>query len=262
MIEVYALASGSAGNATYVRCGNSRFLFDAGISFKRIKEELKRLECKPEELDGLFLTHEHEDHIKGLGTLLKQTDIPVYGTKETWEALGDKVSGYGHRFIRLTKKVPFSSAEIYPFSIPHDAANPVGYTIYSQSKKITVVTDLGFVTDTVRQALDGSDILLLEANHDIDMLRYGPYPVSLRNRILGTKGHLSNEGAGWAVANMIRPDHLHLILAHRSSRNNHPDLQWLTVSTILQGRGLELGEDITMLQAQEKKCVGCTIEEE
>ena len=208
MIQVYALASGSAGNATYVRCGNTRVLIDAGISFKRIKDELKKLDCRPEDLDGLFLTHEHEDHIKGIGTLLKQTDIPVYGTKETWEALGDKIDSYRHRFIRLTKKVPFASADIYPFSISHDAANPVGYCIYSNRKKITVVTDLGFVTDTVRQALDGSHVLLLEANHDIDMLRYGPYPVSLRNRILGTKGHLSNEGAGWAVVNMERPDNM------------------------------------------------------
>ena len=261
-LEVVMLASGSTGNATFIHCGRQNILIDAGISFRRIDKGLQSLGYTVHDLDGIFITHEHSDHISAIPMLLKKTDLPIYTTKGTWQAMGEKVSAYEHRFVQLCRRNIIGNISVNPFSISHDAVNPVGYTICGQGKKITLATELGFVTDEVRVAMDDSDILILEANHDVQMLQCGPYPPALRNRVLSNRGHLSNEGAGWALANMKRSAGVQVILAHRSQNNNTPKLVWDTVTGIVRNNGIVVGADMMIQLAQEQEMVKCIVKEE
>ena len=190
---VSMLASGSKGNAAYIRCGKTNILIDAGISCRRIEQGLKRYGCALGDLDAVFITHEHSDHVNGLATLLKRTDMPVYMTAETWQAIGRKVEGFQDRFVRLTRRVGLKDIQVIPFAISHDAVRPVGYTVCHGESKITLATDLGCVSPDVAAAAAYADILILEANHDEGMVRNGPYPYPLQQRILGRWGHLSNK---------------------------------------------------------------------
>lgn len=261
-LAVVSLASGSTGNATFIHCGHQNILIDAGISFRRIDKGLRALGYTIYDLDGVFITHEHSDHISAIPMLLKKTDLPIYTTKGTWQAIGEKVSAYEHRFIQLCRRNVIGNIAVNPFSISHDAANPVGYTICGQGKKITLATDLGFITDEVRMAMDDSDILILEANHDVEMLRYGPYPLALQNRVLSNRGHLSNECAGWALVNMRRPSGIQVILAHRSQQNNTPQLALATVTEIVRDNGIVVGSDMMIQLAQEQQMVKCVAKED
>lgn len=192
---VSMLASGSKGNAAYIRCGKTNILIDAGISCRRIEKGLKRYGCALGDLDAVFITHEHSDHVGGLATLLKRTDMPIYTTAETWQAMGRKTDGFDHRFVRLTRRVALKDIEVTPFAISHDAARPVGYSLRHGDAKITLATDLGYVSPDVAAAAAYADILVLESNHDEEMVRNGPYPYALQQRILGRWGHLSNKTA-------------------------------------------------------------------
>lgn len=185
---VSMLASGSKGNSAYIRCGKTNILIDAGISCRRIEQGLKRYGCSLGDLDAVFITHEHSDHVGGITTLLKRTDMPVYTTAETWQAMGRKTEGFDHRFVRLTRRVALKDIEVTPFAISHDAARPVGYSLRHGDAKITLATDLGFISPDVAAAAAYADILVLEANHDEEMVRNGPYPYApaANLRALGT----------------------------------------------------------------------------
>ena len=243
---VSMLASGSKGNAAYIRCGKTNILIDAGISCRRIEKGLKRYGCALGDLDAVFITHEHSDHVGGLATLLKRTDMPVYTTAETWQAMGRKTDGFDHRFVRLTRRVALKDIEVTPLAISHDAARPVGYSLRHGDAKITLATDLGYVSPDVAAAAAYADILVLESNHDEEMVRNGPYPYALQQRILGRWGHLSNKTAAAFLASLPTKGLMRVLLAHRSEKNNTPSLALHTMRTVLAQSGRVMGQDILL----------------
>ena len=236
-MRVSVLASGSKGNAIFVEMDGTRVLIDAGVGVRRVARELGALSVSMESLDAIFITHEHSDHVKGLETILKRTGAPVYTRPGTLRAMtADNLPE--DRFFAIHDSVEIGSLRVSAFDIPHDAADPVGYEI-TGSRKCTVATDLGFVTDGVRTAMEGADVLVFEANHDLAMLRKGPYPWPLKQRILGNRGHLANNEAGRAIARLrSRPQKI--ILAHLSETNNRPDVAEETVSHVLAESGVSL----------------------
>ncbi len=236
-MRVSVLASGSKGNAIFVEMDGTRVLIDAGVGVRRVARELGALSVSMESLDAIFITHEHSDHVKGLETILKRTGAPVYTRPGTLRAMtADDLPE--DRLFAIHDSVEIGSLRVSAFDIPHDAADPVGYEI-TGSRKCTVATDLGFVTDGVRTAMEGADVLVFEANHDLAMLRKGPYPWPLKQRILGNRGHLANNEAGRAIARLrSRPQKI--ILAHLSETNNRPDVAEETVSQVLAENGVTL----------------------
>ncbi|MCH4179591.1 MAG: MBL fold metallo-hydrolase [Megasphaera sp.] len=243
---VSMLASGSKGNAAYFQCGQTRILIDAGISCRRIEQGLKPYGCQLTDLDAVFITHEHTDHVNGLPTLLKRTHMPVYTTQETWQAVGQKIESYTDRFVRLPRMLHLKDIQVVPFAISHDAARPVGYTIYHGDCKMTLATDLGFVSQDVADAAAYADILVLEANHDEEMLKNGPYPYMLQQRILGNHGHLSNMAAAGLLADLPTKGMMRVLLAHRSEKNNTPALSLHTMRSVLSRSGKVIGQDILL----------------
>jgi phosphoribosyl 1,2-cyclic phosphodiesterase len=237
-MEVHVLASGSAGNATYVHIGQARILVDAGISTRRIEQSLVKLGTSISELDGILITHEHRDHIYGLETLMKKFQIPVYATAKTWDSMylrSRLPDGYCEE---LKPTLVLKNVIVEPFRISHDAADPVGYCLYSENIKCSMVTDLGFVSEGVEQALALSDVLVLECNHDVEMLKQGSYPWYLKKRILSNHGHLSNLDAGWLLTRLERKHHTHVFLAHMSQKNNTPQMAESTIHDVLKSQNI------------------------
>lgn len=237
-MDLCSIASGSSGNCSYVGNSNTKLLVDAGISCKRIENGLKSIDINPASLQGILITHEHSDHIAGLGVLVKRYHIPIYGTRETLQAIINK-----KRFEYLAKeqlycvepdkKFKINDITIEPFSTSHDAANPVCYTFTADNTKIGIATDLGTYDDYIISKLDSSDILLLEANHDENMLMVGAYPYYLKQRIIGEKGHLSNETSAKLISRLFHEKLKHITLAHLSLENNFEDLAYETVKVEL-----------------------------
>lgn len=239
-MEICSLASGSSGNCSYIGNRNTNLLVDAGISCKRIENGLYGIDIDPSKIDGILITHEHTDHINGVATMAKRYKIPVYGTKETLEAIVAKKK-YAHladqqlKAIEPDKEFIINDIIIEPFSISHDAANPVCYTFKSDGKKIGLATDLGEFTDYTVSKLESSNILFLEANHDENMLMVGAYPYFLKQRIIGSKGHLSNETSANLISRLFHSKLQYISLVHLSNDNNFEDLAYETVK-------LELGK--------------------
>lgn len=224
-----SIASGSSGNCIYVGTEQANLLVDAGISNKRIEQGLNEIGVKGSELTGIVITHEHSDHVRGLGVLARKHGVPIYGTAETLEEIKG-MSSLGKMpaelFHPILPEVEFSIGDmtILPFSIDHDAANPVAYRISQGRKQVAVATDMGHFDQHIIDHLQGLDALLLESNHDLRMLETGPYPYYLKRRIMGDHGHLSNETAG-RVLNFILHDRLKaVLLGHLSKENNYPEL--------------------------------------
>lgn len=245
-MEVHVLASGSTGNAILLDFTHTKILVDAGISTRRIKNSLVELGTSIEELDGVVITHEHRDHVSGLGTMTKKYNTPVYASRNTWQAMYCRDAIPDQCCKVLPQSLEIGQVRVEPFSISHDAADPVGFTFYSEGNKCSVVTDLGFVTETVKKAIAMSDVLVLESNHDIDMLENGAYPWHLKRRILSNRGHLSNFDAGWTLARLERKPSMKVFLAHMSQQNNDPQLAMDTVSRILTEYGCQLGSEIEL----------------
>lgn len=232
-MRLVSIASGSSGNCIYVGSENTHILIDAGISNKRIEQGLNDIGIKGGELDGIFITHEHSDHIKGLSVLTKKHGVPIYGTKETLEEICNKTGGGVSEDLCCPVcpdvEVRLGDLEIKPFSIDHDAANPVAYRVQQGRKSVAVATDMGHYTPYTIDHLQGLDALLLESNHDVNMLQTGGYPYYLKKRIMGDYGHLSNETAG-RLLNMLLHDNLKkILLGHLSKENNYEALAYETV---------------------------------
>lgn len=241
-MQLHALASGSTGNCLFVKMGDAKLLVDVGISTRRITSSLAQLAADVKSIDAVFITHEHRDHIKGLTTLVNKYKIPVYATYDTWKEIKKRNKLPPECCNILPKTLFIKDVQVESFAIPHDAADPVGYNFYHRGTKCSVVTDLGFVTDNVKNAIANADYMVFEANHDVDMLRSGSYPWYLKQRILSNKGHLSNVDAGWTLARMPKKDKLKVLLAHISQENNCPELAKETVSNILRTAGYTLNE--------------------
>ena len=227
--EITILASGSKGNAAVIRAGEQAFLVDVGISCRQLTERLHQAGMKPEDLTGVLLTHEHNDHVKGLPVFCRKYRLPVFANERTWQYMPKKSEMERSCCRLLPKKLSSGSLEIIPFAVPHDAASTVGYVFKSGGSKCTYLTDVGFVTDEVRQNIADADVVVLEANHDVKMLEAGPYPYYLKRRILGDYGHLSNENAGRLLSSILHDNLKHIFLGHLSKENNYEELAYETV---------------------------------
>ena len=254
-----SIASGSSGNCIYVGSETTHLLMDVGISRKRTAEALKDLDLELRDIDGIFITHEHSDHISGLPMIAKKTQMPIYATPGTIRAMLQmpKLSGIDPaRFvpIRPDEKITVKDMQIDPMRISHDAAEPVGYRIYYGRKKACVCTDLGCYTDYTVECLKNSDVLLIEANHDVNMLQVGRYPYPLKKRILGDRGHLSNISSGQLLTRVLNDHMKGIFLGHLSQENNLPELAFETVRVeILSSDSDYRPEDLPILVADRKK---------
>ena len=233
-MRLCSIASGSSGNCIYVGSNHTHLLVDTGISKKRIEEGLKELEIKGEELDGILITHEHADHIQGLGVFSRKYEIPIYGTPGTirgirdYKNLGKMPEGLFHE-IQVDKDFKLGDIDVHPFAISHDAAQPVGYRVECGDHSVGIATDLGKYNEYIIENLQNLDALLLEANHDIRMLQVGKYPYYLKQRILGDRGHLSNENAGRLLCRLLHDNMKAIFLGHLSRENNYEELAYETV---------------------------------
>lgn len=242
------LYSGSSGNALFVQYGGTRLLIDAGKSGKMIGEALDMIGVEPGSIDGILITHEHSDHIMGAGVMCRKHKIPVYATSGTWEAMEEKLGRVPEELRRTFD--PFADfyvgdIGVVPFSIPHDAAEPVGYRLWGGSVSISTATDLGYFPRAVRDAVAGSSLVLLESNHDPDMLRMNEhYNYRLKQRILSNHGHLSNEACADALLQLVDAGTQHVILGHLSGENNTPTLARRVSEGRMEREGIRLGVDL------------------
>lgn len=233
------LASGSTGNALVVSTDEGKVLIDAGLSAKKIDQLLKEKDMAASELDAILVTHEHADHIKGLGAVARKYDLPVYANEKTWEELNKHIGEIAEdkRCVMETGEVRnFGSLQVESYGISHDAAEPVGYCFYHEDQKLSLATDLGYMSSKVKEKIQDSDVLILESNHDIEMLRMGKYPWNIKRRILSDLGHLSNEAAGIGLVDIMTSRTKRVYLAHLSRDHNMMDLARLTVNNVVEER--------------------------
>lgn len=229
------LASGSSGNSSIIGdMEGNHFLVDCGISCKRIVESLSDFSINTESVKGIFITHEHADHINGLMMLMKKYKIPVFASLGTLSEL-TKCKGFDNSYKKLMYKIEanrpfcFNDFKVNCFNIPHDAAEPMGFNFEKYDTKVSVCTDFGMITDEIEDGLKGSQGLVIEANHDERMLEAGRYPFRLKRRILGDRGHISNENSGKLITKLWNEDMKHVFLGHLSDENNMPELALETV---------------------------------
>ncbi len=233
-MRLCSIASGSSGNCIYIGSQTTHLLIDAGISGKRIESGLNDLGLTGRDIDGILVTHEHADHINGLGVLARKYGIPIYATAATIRALKEigslgKIDAENFNEVREDTKFIIKDLTVNPMRISHDAAQPVAYRVAYGSKKVGICTDIGVFNDYTVESLRGMDALLLEANHDVNMLQVGPYPYYLKQRILGDRGHLSNENSGRLLSRLLHDGLQTIMLGHLSKENNLPELAYETV---------------------------------
>lgn len=246
-MEFCSIYSGSSGNCLYIGSDKTKILVDAGLTGKKIQEGLKEIGINSSDIDAIVITHEHDDHIKSAGILSRRFNIPIYANTNTWEAMIDKIGEVKKENIKIFDDYnPFEIGDIFviPYNIPHDAAKPCGYSFVNGKRKISIATDIGYVSETVKENIKDSDLILLESNHDVEMLKVGPYPYHLKLRILSDKGHLSNEAAGEAIVDILNSRIKKVILGHLSKTNNYPQLALRTVLSILEMNNIRDGRDV------------------
>ena len=231
MLKYCSIGSGSSGNCHYVGYKDTNILVDAGLSGKRITTGLNDIEVDIDKIKGIFITHEHSDHIKGAGIISRKFDIPIFANIKTWCSMKDKI---GDLIIR-------------PFSIPHDSEDAVGYNFYAGTNdKISIATDIGQITDNIRKHLYKSRLVVLESNYDPNMLMMGSYPYALKRRVMSEEGHLSNEDAGKFCIELVKEGTERILLAHLSKENNFPELAYETSKGILAQNNIIVGQDIKL----------------
>lgn len=248
-MQLTSIASGSSGNCICIGTESAHVLIDAGVSGKRIESGLNAIDLTTADMEGILITHEHSDHIGGLGVIARRYGLPMYATEKTIQAIL-RMSSIGKvdpsLFHVIEPEVDFTIGDmtIHPIRVSHDAADPVAYIVRQGRKKAGVVTDLGGYDDHIVENLRDVDVLLLEANHDINMLEVGPYPYPLKQRILGERGHLSNEACGRLLSEMLHDSFRTVMLGHLSKENNYPELAFRTVYTeVEQGDNPYRGND-------------------
>ena len=231
MFKFCSLYSGSSGNCSLVQTSTTKILIDAGESSKKITEALNSINIDAESINAIVITHEHSDHIKGLGTFSKKFNIPVYANIETWNSMPEQKSKINKEKINYFNfnKFKIGDIEINPFSIPHDAANPCGFSFYHDNKKMSIATDIGHINKNIIQNLSNSSFLLLEANYEPEILKCSSYPYKLKERIKGPTGHLSNTDAGKTISYLSNYGLTNVMLGHLSKENNFPELAYKTV---------------------------------
>ncbi|NLO99528.1 MAG: MBL fold metallo-hydrolase [Clostridiaceae bacterium] len=247
MIKVCSLFSGSSGNCIFVSYNDTAILIDAGVSGRRIEAALADIGESFDKIAGIFITHEHSDHISGAGILSRRHNVPIYANADTWNAMRPllgKLKTEHIRYIEPGESATAGDITVKPFPIPHDAVCPVGYNIFVNGKKLTIATDIGHMDKELLTNLEKSEMILLESNHDVEMLKTGRYPWHLKQRILGEKGHLCNDIAGKVVAYLAKNGTKKFLLGHLSKENNFPELAYQTVCNALMEMQINPKKDI------------------
>ena len=239
-IKVSVLGSGSRGNATFIRTDRVFLLIDCGLGPRTLAKRLRAIGEDPDQIDAVLITHEHTDHVAGLKTMVKKMSLDVYMSCGTID--GSRMDSYDMNRSAIVPVVPGQSftigdVEVDTVAVPHDAEEPTAFSVRYNGIKVTQLTDLGWIPDHVADFMKGSHILILESNHDVDMLRMGSYPWSLKERLVGRNGHLSNATVGRYLAESFDGEAEHLVLAHLSSKNNHPEIARLEACQALSSKG-------------------------
>ncbi|WP_044641397.1 MBL fold metallo-hydrolase [Risungbinella massiliensis] len=250
-MRVSVLASGSSGNAIYIESEESRMLVDVGLSAKQIELRLKAIDVDPESIQALFITHEHIDHVKGLGVWARRYQLPIFCNDATLQNLPNSVGEIPKELFRSfgsNNAMDWQDLHVESFSISHDAADPMGFVVCKEQEKIAIVTDTGYVSSKIVEKVQGSHTLIWESNHDVEMLRMGPYPWSTKRRILSDVGHLSNQDSGDALREVLAGEGENVYLAHLSRENNLQELAHLTVKNILEDSGAEVGQAVRLFE--------------
>lgn len=232
MFNFCSLYSGSSGNCLLVETSNTKILIDAGESAKKITSALSLMSIDPSQIDAIVVTHEHSDHIKGLGTFSKKYNIPVYANSKTWEAMPEqriKINECNIKSFTIEENFEIRDLKIHPFKIPHDAINPCGFNIMHNNRKISIATDIGHMTSNIIHKLEDSSFILLESNYDPEILKCSSYPYLLKKRIAGPNGHLPNSEAGKTISYLMNSGLKEVMLGHLSKENNFPELAYKTV---------------------------------
>jgi len=248
-MKVTALASGSSGNSFLIQVNGSCILIDCGLSGKQMEERLKAAEVAPGSLRGIVVSHEHSDHVKGVGVLSRKYKLGVWMNRATWHAVGESV-GKVHKqeFFETGKVFEIAGLRIHPFPVPHDCKDPVGFRISWRTRTLGICTDLGVATGLVANYLTGLQVVILESNHDPRMLREGPYPWELKQRVQGRLGHLSNPTSAQLLQRIVSDELQAVILAHVSKTNNRPELALTCARASLHGN---LNDDVTIFCASQ-----------
>lgn len=256
MVKFCSLYSGSSGNSIYFGTEQTHILIDAGVSGARITKALQEIDVKPEDVGAILITHEHSDHTIGAGIFSRKYGVPIYAREKTWKAMRRDLGKLAEENIVIINKDNFmvGDVEVCNYSIPHDAADPVAYTFYANNKKVAVATDIGCITEDICKNVLGSDIALIESNHDIRMLQGGRYPLHLKQRILSDHGHLSNAGAARFITELAKSGTKHIYMGHLSRENNHPELAMNTVKNALSQCGFDVEQDVHICVASREHC--------
>lgn len=249
--NICVLASGSKGNAALISTDKTKILLDAGISCREIEKKLKSIGHKPQELDAVLITHCHWDHISGIKSLVKKYNLSVYTYYRNYSCLSSIIGG-GKNIVELDGNDFFiNEITVSPIELMHDV-HCFGYSFYSRGKKITVMTDVGKITDYVKDSAKDSDILMIESNHDLQkLLSNKKYPQTLKNRILSDMGHLSNDLCASALTDLITQGGRQIILAHLSQENNTPELAYTITANALKDKGISVGKDVRLCVASQ-----------
>ncbi|WP_062052535.1 MBL fold metallo-hydrolase [Bacillus sp. JCM 19034] len=243
------LASGSTGNAVYVETEKQRLLIDAGLSGKKMDELFTKIQRDPKQLDGIVVSHEHSDHIKGVGVFARKHKLPIYANEKTWAAMDSQLGQIAteQKFIFQTGEVKsFGDLDVESFAVSHDAAEPMFFAFHHGGKKLVLATDMGYVSERIKGTIEAADMFIFESNHDMNMLRMGRYPWSVKRRILSDVGHVSNEDAALALSDVIRDNTKRIYLAHLSLDNNMKDLARLSVEQVLKEQDMAVGEQFEL----------------
>jgi len=250
------LASGSTGNAIYIENDQNAFLVDVGLSARKMEQQFSMIGRDIKKLTGIFITHEHSDHIKGLGAVARKYGVPIYANRKTWEAMnghvGEIPTEQRFQFDMETVK-SFGSMDVQSFAVSHDAADPMFYIFHDNGRKLVLITDTGYVSDRMKGWIKGADSFVFESNHDVSMLQMGRYPWSVKRRILSDVGHVSNEDAAVAMSEVVEQKETRIYLSHLSKDNNMKDLARLSVSQTLQSCGIMPGEFVHLFDTDAEK---------
>lgn len=234
-LKVSLLASGSSGNATYIETPKQKILVDCGLTCKAITAQMEKIDRSISDVDAILVTHEHSDHIKGIGVLARKYGIPIYANEKTWQAMAGKIGKVAleqQEIFNTGDTLTFGDLDVMSFAVSHDAASPQFYSFQREGKQFVMLTDTGYVSDKLRGLLKNADAYLIESNHDLEMLRMGPYAWHLKQRILSDKGHLSNDDGALAMCEMMGDRTKRIYLGHLSQDNNMKEIAYQTAESI------------------------------
>ena len=262
MLRCISFGSGSSGNCYYLGTATDGLIIDIGIGIRTLKKYCREYGIQLNSVKRILITHDHADHIKSVGSLSHDCNLPVYATRKVHEGIdmnycvAKKVSQEHKHILTIGEQVQLGDFKVRPFAVPHDASENVGYELEVEGIVFVVLTDVGSITDDIKQAINHANYLVIEANHDVEMLKNGPYPVYLQQRILSESGHLSNVSCGEALVENMSEGLKHVWLCHLSEENNHPELARKTVETILRSHGVIPGKDLELEVLKRKTPTG------